>query len=377
VVAAEARVSGGATAELRARLLQLLCPDGDVTLFWKGRVALYAILRALDIGDGDEVLLPAFTCVVVPSAILYRRAVPVYVDIDARTFDYDPVALRARLTPRTRAILVQNTFGRPPALGELGALARRHRLHLILDSAHGLQPVPPEIDAAFFSLQWNKPLSTGLGGFAVARDPALALRLRAIEAEAAAPTLAARAALTVLLRVRDRLRAPALQAPLTRLYRALSRHDLVMGSSQRAELEAPTEPARFLTRLATVQARRALDGLSRLSALQAGRRRLGRRYAAALDLPAAPDHDYLRFPVRVRERAAVLGEAERGGLELGDWFSSPIHPIVDGWERWGYRAGSSPVAEGVCRDIVNLPTHERVDDDYFARVVGLVRNRLA
>src|SRR6188472_4494112 len=63
--------------------------DTQAFAFWKGRVALYAILESLGIGPGDEVIVPGFTCVVVPNAVLYRGARPVYVDIEDTSFTMD------------------------------------------------------------------------------------------------------------------------------------------------------------------------------------------------------------------------------------------------------------------------------------------------
>ena len=77
-------------------------PPDHVTLFCKGRVALYAILRALGIGPGDEVILPAFTCVAVPNAILYTGATPVWVDIDPATYCARPRRRRPRRRARGR-----------------------------------------------------------------------------------------------------------------------------------------------------------------------------------------------------------------------------------------------------------------------------------
>ena len=91
-----------AHAELRRAMAELIgVPPDHVTLFWKGRVAFYAILRALGVGPGDEVIVPAFTCVAVPNAILYTGATPVYVDIDEASYTADPAAVAAALSPRT------------------------------------------------------------------------------------------------------------------------------------------------------------------------------------------------------------------------------------------------------------------------------------
>src|SRR5207302_4048887 len=81
----------------------------DAVSFAASRMALYAILEALGIGAGDEVIVPAFTCVVVPNAVRYRGATPVFVDIDRASWNIDPLAVERAITPRTRAVLVQHT----------------------------------------------------------------------------------------------------------------------------------------------------------------------------------------------------------------------------------------------------------------------------
>ena len=112
-------------AELRRAMAELIgVPPDHVTLFWKGRVAFYAILRALGVGPGDEVIVPAFTCVAVPNAILYTGATPIYVDIDEASYTADPAAVAAALSPRTRIVLAQNTFGLSADVDALAAVAQ-------------------------------------------------------------------------------------------------------------------------------------------------------------------------------------------------------------------------------------------------------------
>jgi perosamine synthetase len=91
-------------------------PAAHAFSFWKGRVALYAILLALDLEPGDEVILPGFTCVVVPNAVRLASCKPVYVDIEPDSYHLDPAGVEAAITSRTRAILVQHTFGMPGPL---------------------------------------------------------------------------------------------------------------------------------------------------------------------------------------------------------------------------------------------------------------------
>ena len=158
-----------------------------ITLFWKGRVALYAILKAIGIKEGDEIILPAFTCVVAVNPVIYLGARPVYVDIDPMTYNMDISRLKRKITKKTRAVLAQNTFGLAPDLDRIFEVANKHNLMVIEDCAHGFggyykgRPNGTIADVSFFSTQWNKPFSTGLGGFAVTKNPEIAERLRVME----------------------------------------------------------------------------------------------------------------------------------------------------------------------------------------------------
>jgi perosamine synthetase len=160
-----------------------LDPD-QATPFAKGRVALYAILRAIGVGEGDEVVVPGFTCVVVPAAICYTGARPVYHDIDPVSLQGSAVAAAAAITGRTRAVIVQHNFGSLAPFGDLRELCATRGIALIEDCAHAMgarlhdAPVGTFGDAAFASLQWSKPTTTGLGGIARARSPELASTIK-------------------------------------------------------------------------------------------------------------------------------------------------------------------------------------------------------
>src|SRR6266851_2664880 len=89
-----------------------------------GTAGLHLCLSALGIGEGDEVILPSFTFISVAHAVLYVRARPVFVDVDPLTLNLDPNKIESCVTPRTRAILVVHTFGRPAELTPILHIAR-------------------------------------------------------------------------------------------------------------------------------------------------------------------------------------------------------------------------------------------------------------
>jgi perosamine synthetase len=373
--------------ELRRAMGNLIgVPADHVTLFWKGRVALYAILRALRIGAGDEVIVPAFTCVAVPNAVLYAGATPVYVDIDEATYTADPAAVQAAVGSRTRAVLAQNTFGLSSDLDALRAAAAAQGAVVIDDCTHGLggtyrgRPNGAAADAAFYSTQWSKPISTGLGGIAVTTDAQLARELAGLEGAAREPSVADRALLGAMLIARERIATPRTIRAGRAAYRAVSRAGLVPGSSSRDELEGAEMPESFVARMSGFQSRLAARRLATLGAKLRRRRAVAERYSAWLSAhgatpahePDAADHAFLRYPLRVRERDAFVAEAGRRRVDLGDWFHSPLYPIEGDLGRWGYRWGTNPVAERVASQIVNLPTDVAPDGRELEAVEGLL-----
>jgi perosamine synthetase len=378
-------------ADFRERVGEVIgVPPASIFLFAKGRVALYAILRAYDIGPGDEVILPAFTCVAVPNAILYTGATPVYVDIDPATLTIDPTAVAAAIGPKTRAIIAQNTFGLSADLASLTSLGDARDIRVIDDCTHGLggsyldRPNGASTPASFFSTQWSKTISTGLGGFAVATDPTIATRLKAIESEATAPSPASIALLRTLVFGMEHGGHGRLFRTGRSAYRALSRRGLVPSSSSQDELETATMPPGFLTGVSSWQAAYGADRVPHLAAEVARRRAIAGRYSAWLrdrgrTVPTEPDgivHAFLRYPLLVSDRATVVADSERAGVDLGDWFVSPIHPVVDRLERWGYSPGQAPNAEQVCRRIVNLPIMPALRDSEVDHVIGFLSDHL-
>ena len=203
-----------AHADLASAMAELIgVPPTTSRCSGRGASRSYAILAALGVGPGDEVIVPAFTCVAVPNAILYTGATPVYVDIDEASYTADPAAVAAALSPRTRIVLAQNTFGLSADVGCPRGRRRRQGAVVIDDCTHGLggRTGPAERRGgarSVYSTQWSKPISTGLGGIAVTTDAELARELAAIERSAREPRALDRALLATMLLARERIATP-------------------------------------------------------------------------------------------------------------------------------------------------------------------------
>ena len=146
---------------------------------------LHLALEALGIGPGDEVIAPTLTFTATVEVVRYLGADPVLVDVDPVTLNIDPGAIRAAITPRTKAIMPVHYAGLACRMDEILAIAREHGLKVVEDAAHALPTTwkgqlvgQLQSDVTVFSFYANKTITTGEGGMAVTRHPALAERMR-------------------------------------------------------------------------------------------------------------------------------------------------------------------------------------------------------
>ena len=154
-----------------------------------GRTGLMLLLEALGLRD-REVICPAYTCVVVPHAVVYSGNRPVFVDSAPESFNMDLEQAEAAITQHTGALIATSIFGYPVDLDRLDALRRRHpNLCVIQDCAHSFaaewqgRPVQREGVAAIFGLNISKLMTSIFGGMVTTDDDALAERLRELRAE--------------------------------------------------------------------------------------------------------------------------------------------------------------------------------------------------
>jgi dTDP-4-amino-4,6-dideoxygalactose transaminase len=148
-----------------------------------GRMALYFILKALELPPGSEIIVPAFTFWVVPEIARVAGLTPVFADIDPVTFTLSPQAFERAITPRTRAVLPTHLYGLSCDMDPILEIARRHNLKVIEDCAHSLgatykgRMVGTLGDGSFFSFQAFKPLNTYGGGLGWVRDADVAKKV--------------------------------------------------------------------------------------------------------------------------------------------------------------------------------------------------------
>ena len=322
--------------------------------FDSGRSALSAILQAFDIGQGDEVMLQAFTCVAVPNAIGRVGAIPVYVDID-ESFNIDPKNLERKITKRAKVIIVQHSFGVPAQTDAILACAKKHRLIIIEDCAHSLgakykgRKIGTLGDAAFFSFGRDKVVSSVWGGMATVSEKrkVQSKKLREYQKKLPMPSMSW---------IVQQLLHPIAFAAILPTYNIVVGKVLLEMLKRTHLLSLPFDdllPRRYPNGLA----RLLLKQLSKLEEYNDRRRNVASYYhhvlqSRTLDKEAI----YLRFPMLVDDPVRVVKHAKQQGILLGNWYHNIIDPKGVDLRAVGYQAGSCPRAEESASRIVNLPT---------------------
>jgi len=147
---------------------------------------LICAVGALGLEPGDEVITTPWTMAATATAVLQWNAIPVFADIDARTYNLDPASVEAGITPKTKAIAAVDIFGLPADWDTLRAIARKHGLALIGDTAQAPgavyrgRPAGTQADIGGYSLNYHKHIHCGEGGILVTEDDRLARRLALI-----------------------------------------------------------------------------------------------------------------------------------------------------------------------------------------------------
>lgn len=289
-----------------------------------GTDALTLILRALDIGQGDEVITSPLSAAYSALAIMMAGARPVFADIDGERLTLDPAAAEAAITARTRAILPVHLYGQPADMTTLAHVAARHDLAIVEDACQAHlatsagQPVGTVGLAGAFSFYPTKNLGAlGDGGAVVTSDPALAERIK-------------------------RLR----NGGQTSRYRHLE----AGANSRLDELQAAVLRAR----------------LPFLARWTERRRAIARRYRAALaggalEVPQEfePGHVYHLFPVLTPARAALQAHLATAGVETLIHYPVPIprQPALAATQ-----PGACPIADKICDEVVSLPMYPSLTD---------------
>jgi dTDP-4-amino-4,6-dideoxygalactose transaminase len=344
-----------------------------------------AILDALELPKGDQVLLQAFTCNAAVNPIRWAGLMPVFVDCD-QNYNLSVVDLKKKITPQTRVVMVQHTFGQPADMDEIVEICRRNNLILIEDCAHSLgaeycgRKVGTFGQAAFFSFGRDKMISCVYGGMAATNDERLGQKIAAFQENIGYPSNDW---------TRQQLWHPVLMNWLILpTYSILGRYLLVLFQwfnvlskaihwKEKRGLAPDYFPKRLPDKLAVL----ALNQFKKLEKFNEHRRKIAELYYNKLKggdcvLPARPSGRkavYLRFAIRRDCAAKMIKKAWSKNLLLGDWYRTPVDPFDTLPETMGYKKSSCPNAEAFAGKIINLPTHINIGENEARKILTFIK----
>lgn len=301
-----------------------------------GTVGLHMIIRALGIGPGDEVITTPFSFVASSNCILMENAKPVFVDVDARTWNIDHNLIERAITPRTKALLPVDVFGQPPDMNTINQIATQHKLRVIEDSCEALgtryhgKMAGALADVGVFGFYPNKQLTTGEGGMIVTNDTQLALMCRSLRNQG-----------------RD-VHGGWLAHPRMGYNYRLSDINCALGLAQ-------------LGRIGEIIATR-----TRVEGWYRTRLKSENRLTMQLVQPGI-EMSWFVFVVRLvdgykpEDRDRMLETLRGRGIGCSNYFA-PIHLQQYFVEKFGYRNGDFPVCEALAARTMALPFHHEMTE---------------
>lgn len=356
-----------------------------------GRSALTLCLRAAGIGPGDDVMVSAYTCLAVASGVVAAGARPVYADIAPGRLNMDADTVSAALTPRVRAVIVQHTLGEVAPVDAIAEVLRGRHVLLIEDCALAIGsqaasgPVGSRGDAAVFSMELSKTLSSGWGGILTVNQPQLASAAARIYQELPEQGYLAASRDLWQTAISAWCHQPEFYDRVGKyvLYGAFTT-GLFRRSTPPEEYAGGFRPdfSRKLSGAIADLARLQWRDLDRIAARCAANARALRAalHELEIEMPAAGSAGTVAVAPRVSfvcpERADIMAYFRSRGIELGEWFDGPMSPVPTA-PQFNYHPGSYPNAEQLARHVVNLPSHSRLRPADLAKITNTLNEYYA
>jgi len=365
--------------------------------FNSGRSSFFAILKFLNIEKGRGVLLQAFTCNAVPNPVLWADLEPIYVDCDTDDLNIDISDLEAKITIKTRIVVVQHTFGLPAGMEKIRAICGAYNLILIEDCAHSLGAefngikVGSHSKAAFFSFSRDKVISSVYGGMAVTNDDKLGESLRQAQAEFGQPSR-----FWVFQQLLHPILLHYLILPiynfldLGKIFLVLSQWLHILSKAVSWKEKRGQRPDYFPRAMPNALAALALNQFNKLEKFNKHRQEIANYYFENLKntkfkLPQKFDSStgsgqvrkniYLRFTIKHPKAHEIIYEAwHKQNILLGDWYTTPIAPFDTKLEEMKYVSGSCKNAEYLAKTTLNLPTHINISLKDAERIVNFLKS---
>ncbi|MCI5136369.1 MAG: DegT/DnrJ/EryC1/StrS aminotransferase family protein, partial [Candidatus Electrothrix sp. AW2] len=294
----------------------------------RGRVALFALLSGLNIGKGDEVALQTFTCVANPEAIKAAGAVPIYIDIESDGVNMDYQDLEKKITSKTRAIILQHTFGIPAEMDKLLSVAAKKNIPVIEDCCHTLtsqyqgKNVGTFGIGSYYSFEWGKTLVAGIGGALTVHDALLEKKTKEQYAGYKTPRMGREVRIFIQYCAHKLLYRPRLFWPVRSLFHTLGK--LGAAESNYNPITAESIAPDFSLRMSRFARNRLDKKLPLLQKITEHSNAVCSRYASEINNPAikhipVPKDSvsvYCRYPLLTQNKEKLLKLAKKQNIEV-------------------------------------------------------------
>ncbi len=347
-------------------------------MFDSGRSALLIALKSLEIKEGDEVLVQAYTCIVVVNAIRWAGAKPIFVDV-LNDANMDPDDAIKKITQKTKVLIIQHTFGKPANLERLINLAKRYDLKTIEDCAHSLgvkyntQFTGTFADIGMFSFGTDKVISCARGGALISTKTKICEQIQAYQKDLKYPhciSIWQHLMHYLFFFVGKKWYHIGIGKALLKIGKIFHITSRIISQREKEGIPIAEYPAKLPNALATI----LLDQLTDLNMVQNHRRRIAALYTKGLDLKLEKEHGYLRF-LFITERPHELHTfAKSRGIILGDWYNTIIAPKDINKICTNYTTGDCPHAENLSKHSINLPTNRNVTEKDAQNVIRCIKN---
>lgn len=383
------KISSGKYIALAEKKLREYFNVKHIYVFDSGRSALYYALKVLGAGENDEVLLQAYTCVVVVNAIKFTGAKPIFIDIGG-DFNMDPANLENKITAKTKILIIQHTFGLAAKLNEILAIAKRHNLKVIEDCAHSLGArYDGKLTGTFghigmLSFGSDKIISCARGGALIAADDEIGLKIKELNGQLPESAL--------LKTIQHLLHYPAfyLAKPLYNLFigkiililaKKFNIINKIIYQNEKIGESVKFYPAKLPNSLAHILCQQ----INEIEQLNTHRRNISKIYHQKINNPRinSPWRDNkinlqasacLRYPLLAENPIKLSAYGKKNGVILGDWYNQVIVPKDIDLDKTGYTFNQCPQAELLADQSINLPTDRQISLKDVKRIIKVTNS---
>lgn len=330
------------------------------------RSGIYAVLNSFDLNRGDEVIVTGFTCSAVIEPIIKNNLIPIYIDINWETYTIDSVAIEKSITTSTKVVILQHTFGFKAKLStKLLSILKDRNILIIEDCSLALFSkdveniyLGSEADISIWSFELSKTISVGWGGLIginknniLANKVALLLKNAGYQNKFKSTKRLFQTSLSGLLYSSN---SPKF---IRKYFIEGFFYFKIFFKSSDTPCNNLQMPSDFQWQILDLQ----LKSFSEYSNLNLN---VTKKYISTLK-NFGINYDELntymiRFPLLISNPQKMLNYFSEFDIEIGRWFSKPISSSLVSSESFNYKLGSCPVAEKVCKHIVNLPTNSKL-----------------